>query len=265
MHLTKNRFDRWRDFEEAIASRTAEFKHHWHSPSAVPFFRGHESTDHELRPSLLRPDNGRCYTPEDEKNLFYEFRSRGGLLLPTGLDSWDLLFTMRHHRVPTRLLDWSESFAVALFFALRNAKPGVDTDVWFLDPYTLNQATCAIAEVLDVRSDLKHSYFDYFIEPKSGVEPEWKYAVAIYPERRSSRLSGQLATFTLHVTCTPLEQLPIPGLSRFTLAGCARDDAESYLDLVGINDQSMFADLDGLARLLRKRFPPQNDCTWPEA
>ena len=265
MGLSVDRFDRWQDFEEAVTRRTAEFKELWHSPSAVPFFRGHQSTEYDLRPSLLRPVRGRWYTPADEQNLFYEFRSRGGALLPAGLDSWDVLFSMRHYGLPTRLLDWSESFAAALFFALNGSEKAADIVVWFLDPYTFNKATCEIAEVLDVRSDLKHSYLDYFVEPKPDAAPEWKHAVAIYPERRLPRLSGQLATFTLHVTCAPLEKLSLPGLTRLALSGRARVDAEAYLQLAGINDQSLFADLDGLARLLCRRFPPQNDCTWHEA
>ena len=42
---------------------------------------------------------------------------------------------------------------------------------------------------------------EYFVDGRAT--PEWAHAVAIYPQRRSTRLSGQLATFTLHASCTP--------------------------------------------------------------
>jgi hypothetical protein len=249
-------FAQWRDFEDAVATEAAALEARWHVPSAVPFFRGHKSTEFDLRPSLLRPYRGRWFTPKDERTLFYDFLSRGGSVLPPGLDSWDLLFLMRHHGVVTRLLDWSESFAAAVFFALHAADESVDLDLWFLDPYALNRETFGSAEVLDVRVDLKHTYFDYFVEPKAT--PEWRDVVAIYPQRRSSRLSGQLATFTLHTSSTPLEELKVPGVCRFTLAAAARPDAERYLRLAGINDYSLFPDLDGLARLLQRRIEPSS-------
>ena len=42
-----------------------------------------------------------------------------------------------------------------------------------------------------------------------------------------------------------------------------RRDAERYLEMAGINDFSLYPDLDGLAALLRRRFRPHGDCAWP--
>ena len=171
-----------------------------------------------------------------------------------------MLFVMQHHGVPTRLLDWSESFASALFFAL-GPKPN-DVDVWFLDPYAFNRATSGMDEILDVNANLKHSYAEYFVDRK--VTPEWMDAVAIYPRRRSPRLAGQAGTFTLHSTAAPLDTLAHPGLTRFTMSAAGWEEARRYLQLAGINDFALFPDLDGLARLLRKRYPPMlHSHEWP--
>jgi len=243
MAPTARHFTRWRDFEDAVANEAAALEARWKLPTAVPFFRGHPSTEFDLLPSLLRPHRDGWFTPQDERSFYYEFLSRGGSVVPPGLDSW------------------SESFAAAIFFALPSLGDRRDLDLWFLDPYALNREMFGTAAVLDVRVNLKHSYFDYYVEPKAA--PEWKHAVAIYPHRRSVRLSGQYATFTLHTTSAPLEVLDFPGLSRFTLAAEAQPDAERYLRLAGINDYSLYPDVDGLARLLRRRIRPQSAREWP--
>jgi len=250
----------WHELLEQIVSAVQSLKVSWNSPSAVPFFRGHASTDFKLVPGLLRPTpKGLWQTASDERNLYYEFRARGGSLLRTDLTTWDVLFLMQHHGIPTRLLDWTESVTVALYFALLQAHG--DIDIWMLDPYELNKNMVRshmirdTEDVLDVE-DLQSDYVGYFIEQKA--QPEWESAIAIYPRRQNPRLASQSGVFTLHSDLRPLEQLDIPGMERFTLVADAVEETIQALDILGTNEFSLFPDLDGLARLLRKRFPPQN-------
>ena len=56
------------------------------------------------------------------------------------LSPWEIFALMQHHGIPTRLLDWSESALVALYFAL-SSEPSYKglRAVWILNPYSLNK------------------------------------------------------------------------------------------------------------------------------
>jgi hypothetical protein len=232
-----------------VATRTFEGQY---SESGLPFFRGHCSSSFKLLPGLFRITPEVRYQPHDEQNFYYEFRARSGSLLSSNLSSWDVLFLMQHHGVPTRLLDWTESFSTALYFALEGAAS--DIDIWMLNPYELNRQQADTAGIVDVESNLKTEYFDLFIEPSADSPRPTGSVVAIYPRRQIARLASQHGLFTLHYTPAPLEDLNESWLTRFTLTGCAVAETKRLLKVLGVNDFSLFPDLDGLSRFLRKRI-----------
>jgi hypothetical protein len=55
-------------------------------------------------------------TPDGERDAYIEYCFRAGQRYHS---SWEALSEMQHYRIPTRLLDWTETLAVALFFALK--------------------------------------------------------------------------------------------------------------------------------------------------
>jgi hypothetical protein len=100
------------------------------------WYRGQPDCRRSLRPGLYRPETmGPLFKPgptqadgtkvfealiDLEHELRIDFTSYGHLLNPLGYAKTpiDWYFLMQHHRIPTRLLDWTTNALAALFFAL---------------------------------------------------------------------------------------------------------------------------------------------------
>lgn len=183
-----------------------------------------------------------------EGSLYSRFATRAGRLLERPDDSWATIFAMQHHGLPTRLLDWSRTFSVALHFALIN--PSDEAVVWIMSPYDLNQEARNSPEVLEARS--LGDYEELYFRGDAATEPD---VIAIVATAHSSRLSSQHAAFTLHNRLDiPLEELHPKCLHKIVIPQAAYDEARQFLHLAGISEFTLFPDLDGLARELRRTY-----------
>lgn len=115
-------------------------------------YRGHHRS-YPLAPSIERQfaDNW----PEIEYRLFREFQSQAPIHMdPTRLPAakasrLDWLSILRHYDAPTRLLDFTYSPYVALYFALRHGaeRDGGPVEVWGIDAEAVRRRSVQVIEL----------------------------------------------------------------------------------------------------------------------
>lgn len=226
------------------------------------WYRGQVNAGWSLLPSLLRVANGSGWTASDlEIELYYEFSAKARELHESRFDSWDILFTMRHHGVATRLLDWTEQFGIAVYFALHEssgddeASPGL----WILNPITLNDREGSWHAPFIVSP---HDLFGWRGEYEQYADilserEEWPFEkpVAIYPRQVSPRQHAQSGWFTIHGTDTkPLDEMASDAITMLPINPDAVAGGREFLRHAGLNQYSLFPDLDGLARSLHEKY-----------
>lgn len=222
------------------------------------FFRGHGESNWDLAPTLLRHCQARGMTRaaeirDIEAALYFEFRARARELHDQSPSEWDILFSMRHHGVATRLLDWTETLGVAVFFALRDAGESSQPCLWLLNPYSLNQSSWGIRDLVapEYLPQGDYDFSDYLLDYSEDAGFDWDDPVALYPLQRNARLHAQRGFFTIHgEDSRSLERIAPALVRKVMLPRDAWEDARLFLRDAGIDEFLMFPDLDGLARHL---------------
>jgi hypothetical protein len=219
----------------------------------VLFFRGHTKKQYELLPTLLR-GKGRDIVYL-ETALFYDFVSMAGTNIKSN-DSWEILFTMRHYGIPTRLLDWTTNFANALYFALSD-KELDGPHIWILNPFLLSEKNPGFSVgLLNPYYDIDDDYVSLFVnilEHPKAKRPQ--FPLALYPPRNNPRIFAQQGVFTLHgMLNDKLDALAPDTLKRFDIPVTCIEDAKKFLTLSGIHEYSIYPDLFGLANHLTSKY-----------
>lgn len=172
-----------------------------------PWYRGHFDIDWQLLPGAFREDV-HWDLPDYEKNcgLYFQLRAPARVeRCPMDNDYASWLFTMQHYRLPTRLLDWTESPFVGLFFSLWSGwdyrpdrEPTHDAELVALSPTTLNLAESGQAKLYLLTSpSVRHLIPDYLREsgwkmPASHSRPA--RALAVLPKQNEPRISPNKAS-----------------------------------------------------------------------
>jgi hypothetical protein len=159
------------------------------------------------------------------------------------------LALMQHYGLPTRLMDWTESSAVAAYFATET-NPTEDGNIWLLIPMLLAQS---------VGYDGVPSMFHSLITPLLNAafdrrQPREKLVYPVIPMECDPRMMVQQGVFTIHGDPTPLDQFPKAPefLVRLHIPARAKANFQRDLAAFGIDRIRLFPDLQNLSYALVK-------------
>jgi hypothetical protein len=233
------------------------------SADGFAWYRGQENIEWSLVPGVFRGG-----TQSKELGLLAGFWARAASLrdAPSAIEASAWVALAQHQGIPTRALDWTEAFLIALYFAIdkphstdtsRAKIDENDSAVWLLNPVLLNQKFAPGADgVFSEAENVVHfahkkAVFNAPI-PNGTQEPE---VMAYRPRYTHERMVVQKACFTWHGTRTPIDALPDASsyVRLIRLRKETKAQLRLYLTLLGITDSTCFPDFSGLASELKKR------------
>jgi hypothetical protein len=185
-------------------------------------FRGHSDPSWRLIPKIGRPP----FSGVKERSIFEAWKRRAiELVTSSPLDDWDWLAIAQHHGLATRLLDWSFNPLTAAFFA--------------------------VSQDIDDDAHILVFYANAHVNRRVVIDPlSWSKVTLFKPSAVAGRISRQGGLFTVHGPPTkPLEEALGAGqkLERVVIDRGYRKQLRFDLDYYGVNQVTLFPDLDGLS------------------
>lgn len=206
-------------------------------------FRG-QSSEKDPLPKLARL-KPKATLLKIEELIITEFRrnysSKLGII-PTS--EWEWLALAQHHGLPTRLLDWSYSSLIALWFAVKDELSLIKK---CNDLFSGHVSVYVLAATLE-----KWKEIEKFPDPF-----QINTTVIFRPQAVTERIKVQSSVFTAHPLCNGINTINLwdndrvsAKLIRISIPCENIFQVRKELKTMGINNFTVFPDLDGLCKHL---------------
>lgn len=220
------------------------------------WYRGHRDRTWSLQPSVFRSPSHKAA----EEAMLARFRQEAASAgLQYSFDEWGWITFAQHHGVPTRLLDWSLSPLVGLFFASEQERDRQEGDVeedgelLLIDPRQLNAEAGDDGGGHPPLLRENHDRLENYLPGRERVRGK---PLAVVAPSLFDRIRFQTGTFT--VTQPPkdgAESDPLSkadSLQRLHVPGASKPVIREQLEVLGITNVSIYRDLDRIAENIKK-------------
>lgn len=229
------------------------------------WYRGVGSTNYKLQPKVLWEEN---ITRDKESSYCHNFMVHYKRSHPRVDNPWELYGLMQHYGLPTRLLDWTKSPYVALYFSItqwlqaekeKNRKPDDYPHIWILDPYPINKHLIG-EEIIICPDELRLRKTDtpfgkdidkYLPRGLSPSKLDFELPdkpIAIEVSYSHNRITNQQGCFTLHGDeDTPINELEGVWSHKLKIEPAQAERLLEELKAFGFDQYFIMQDLNALS------------------
>lgn len=252
-------------------------------------FRGQQNQDWTLEPSILRAPKKHL---EHEREMCRDLMAIHPQEFAADHTMFDRLVRMQHYGLRTRLLDVTLNPLVALYFAVQRARSGgraVDGAVWLLRAapsrrkYFDSDAVSCVANLANLNSSEKTeiqvvpaTYSRTLFNEVEAVDKLLQFIRAekpyfrpqidrddffkryfVTPKMSNRRIIAQAGAFVIFGLDLPTGTPKPPDsikTDKIVIPETAKNEIRSELDSLGINESTLFPDLDRAATYVMRRY-----------
>ncbi|MFW5394083.1 FRG domain-containing protein, partial [Yersinia sp. 2544 StPb PI] len=234
------------------------------------WFRGVTNKNYSLTPGFVRANikiNIETTSVLDFINCYQNYH-------PKVENPWELYSLMQHYGFPTRLLDWSTSMIIALYFAL-DGEPSKDEQgkeiervVWAMKTGEINRFNIMNRRTLPTalgRGTRAEKYLPIPLRLTDDHENEFESnPLAFRVPLSNRRINAQKGCFTIHGSNNEgIEKVMVDNgigsdIYKFIFNETTASKMRSYLHRMQINEDDIYQDLNSLSRrIIRSRMTPR--------